>query len=226
MEYYKNLSLENLTQVVDGILITEEWVAIKDFEGLYDISNFGRVKSLKRLVYKTDRRKGTSFGSFYADKILSQDESRGYLIVTLSKNSKSKRCSVHRLVASHFIANPENKKTVNHKKGIKKDNRAWELEWNTHSENNKHAFDKGLSNPKVFKAESNYHIASKPIVRIEKDGSVIHFESASVASRELGLSKNANVSISNCCIGKSKTSYGFEWMFLEHYQERLIATSI
>jgi predicted XRE-type DNA-binding protein len=122
---------------------SEIWKDIKDFEGIYQVSNMGRVKSVGRLV-----NSGKGVHSFtIKEKILAVDYSASYYRVTLSKNGKIKRFSVHRLVASTFISNPENKPQVNHKDGDKLNNKLDNLEWVTVSENNRHAIDTGLSIP-------------------------------------------------------------------------------
>jgi len=127
MEHFENFALSNLTEIVDGVLKLEEWVDIKGYEGFYKISSFGRVKSL-------------SNGKFKKDKILKQGKNHaGYLHVSLSKNNVRITKRVSRIVGFYFIQNPENKKQINHKKGIRTDNRAWELEWSTPSENIKHS---------------------------------------------------------------------------------------
>lgn len=99
----------------------EIWQDIKGWEGYYQVSNIGRVKSLYEDV----------------EKILKQKERR-YLSVCLFKDKKRKYVNVHRLVAQNFIPNPNNKGEVNHKNGIKTDNRVENLEWSTRSENSKH----------------------------------------------------------------------------------------
>ena len=100
----------------------------EDFEG-YDVRTNGVVTSYKR--YKEGRA-------------LKPSLDKGYPRVLLANKSGKKMFSVHRLVAQAFIPNPENKRTVNHINGIKDDNRVESLEWSTHSENNKHAYDTGL----------------------------------------------------------------------------------
>lgn len=115
----------------------EIWKDISGYEGLYQISNFGRVKSLA---------KHCGFGKGYTTKeiILKPHLRLGYISYTLYKNDIPKAIGAHRLVAIAFIPNPENKPQVNHINGIKTDNSIKNLEWVTNSENVKHAFNTGL----------------------------------------------------------------------------------
>ncbi len=122
----------------------EEWRDISGFEGLYQVSNLGRVRSLDRVVGgKCDSKR------FLKGRILKTCKiTHGYLGVNFRQNGTHKNAIVHRLVAIAFIPNPENKPEVNHINGIKTDNRVENLEWNTHSENNQHAYDNGLKKQK------------------------------------------------------------------------------
>ena len=123
-------------------MIKEIWKDVKGYEWIYKVSSYGRVKSLDRTVPQKDGKKKNIKG-----KILNPRKSKkGYLKAGLNLNGKEKLYSIHRLVAIAFIPNPENKTEVNHKNGIKTDNRSSELEWATSSENNKHAFKIGLQN--------------------------------------------------------------------------------
>ena len=106
----------------------EIWKEIEGYEK-YQISSYGRVKSLKN---NKESIKKHSISS------------RGYLVVTLFKNNISKTLTVHRLVANTFIENKDNKLTVNHIDGNKLNNNISNLEWVTYSENTKHAWDTGL----------------------------------------------------------------------------------
>jgi len=111
----------------------EIWRDIVGYEGLYQISSFGKVKSLGN----TKNRK---------EKMLVLGDDDGYSIARLSKNGKTTNFKVHRLVALHFIENPQNKPEINHKGKYpnKKDNRYFMIEWATKEENERHAKRHGL----------------------------------------------------------------------------------
>lgn len=111
-----------------------KWKNIIGYKGLYQINNFGNVVSLSK-----KRGNGRGWNTKKQIKNLNTDK-YGYLTVNLSKKSKKKTFRVARLVAIHFIKNPDNKPQVNHKDGDKKNNFYKNLEWVTSSENNLHAF--------------------------------------------------------------------------------------
>lgn len=125
----------------------EIWKSIEGYEGIYQISNLGNVKSLYRLVkHKTGTR-------VINEKILKQGNSGGYLNVELANDGINTMCLVHRLVAKGFIPNPENKPCINHIDGNTFNNNINNLEWCTYSENNLHADNMGLRN---IKGERHY----------------------------------------------------------------------
>lgn len=152
----------------------EIWKEIKGYENLYQVSNLGRVKSLKRIVNHS--RWGTQT---IHEKILKTTiDKDGYVQVGLHKNNKQSTKTVHRLVAIAFCKNIENKPQVNHINGIKTDNRCENLEWNTISENGKHAYRTGLR--EGFKGEKN------PSSKLtEKEVYEIKHENTSLNQRQL-----------------------------------------
>ena len=120
---------------------TEIWKPKKDYEGLYEVSNLGRVKSLGN---------GKSINS--KEGILKPGKiKQGYLQVTLCKNRKQKRFLVHRLVAEAFLPNPENLPFINHKDEDKTNNSVDNLEYCTREYNNNY----GTRNERVAKANTN-----------------------------------------------------------------------
>ena len=131
----------------------EIWKDIEGYEGYYQVSNLGNVKSLSR--YKQGV-KGTYISK---DIILKPFKNKGgYCLVKLCNNSIEKSFQVHRLVAIAFLENNENKEQVNHKNGIKEDNTLINLEWNTRSENTSHAINTGLI---VMKSGGSHYLYRK-----------------------------------------------------------------
>lgn len=122
-------------------MIEEIWKDVVGYEGFYEVSNLGNV-----------RRKGK------ANNLKGRIHRDGYMLLVLCVNCKGKSFQVHRLVASAFIVNRKNREQVNHKNGIKSDNRLENLEWATRSENAIHAHKIGLipraNNSKISKSDA------------------------------------------------------------------------
>jgi len=119
------------------------WKDVVGYEGLYKISNKGDVIACAKERIKVRNRKTVVVP--YKEKVLNKEKTiYGYERVSLTKNEKSKHLAVHRLVAEAFIENAYGKPCINHKNGIKNDNRIENLEWVTYKENSKHALDTGL----------------------------------------------------------------------------------
>lgn len=180
--------------------MTEVWKPIPEYEGLYEVSNMGRVRSLFR--YK---------------KILKPSPDwNGYATVELWKDHKRKRITIHRLVATCFCENPENKPFVNHLDETKTNNRADNLEWVTHIENCNYgtAIARRLEHTdyrnrrySVEARERQLLAVSKPITQYTKDGKFIRaWASASECSKETGMSISGIRSVVN---GKRNSIFGF-----------------
>ena len=123
-------------------ICNEVWLDIKDYEGYYQVSNLGRIRSLDR-----ESKHSKNHTRFIKGKILSLRENKsraGYFEVSLHKNKKEKRFRVHRLVAEAFLNNENNFPQVNHIDGDKSNNTIWNLEWVTDLQNKKHAWENGL----------------------------------------------------------------------------------
>lgn len=127
MKHWRNTNLEILSEWCDGILYHEKWKEVKGYEGLYEVSSFGRIKSFV-VTSKGRIRKGVPAG--------------GYPQVQLKGGGDNsfETLKIHRLVAIAFIPNPNNLPEVNHIKGDRGDCRVWKLEWSTPSDNMKHAY--------------------------------------------------------------------------------------
>lgn len=135
----------------------------------------------------------------------------GYLQVDLHISTNNvKKMYVHRLVAQAFISNPENKKEVNHKNGIKTDNRIVNLEWVTPSENQKHKFSVLGCCKSMLGRKGKDSPSSKIILQIKDDEIIAEFYGAAEAQRITGICKN---NICTCCHGRLKTAGGYKWKY-------------
>ncbi len=119
----------------------EVWKPIKSYDGYFEVSNLGRVRSITRKIERTDPKKTTEKRLFtYHGKLIPcWVTKRGYLRLAIAKDNVQRKHLIHRLVADAFIENPLNKEQVNHINGIKSDNRVENLEWVTNYENFAHS---------------------------------------------------------------------------------------
>jgi hypothetical protein len=183
----------------------EIWKDIIGYEGLYQISNLGKVKSLARKVLVL--RGDIVINKIVNERILKESkDGDGYLFIHLSKEGISRAIKTHRLVCMTFLPNPENKKTVNHINGIKTDNTVQNLEWATHSENSLHAFLNGLIKP----AKGKLSKCSKPIAQFTKDGIWVRDYDCLSQVKDFGYNIG---NIGSVCRGKVPFAHGFKWSF-------------
>lgn len=207
----------------------EIWKEIKGYEGLYQVSNMGRVKSLKR--YKEGLKNSLILVPEKLMKI--RTNGNGYNQIQLYKDGVSRTYLVHRLVAQAFLPNPDNKPEVNHINTVKTDNRVWvnedgsidyeksNLEWCTKTENANNPLTKehyrecnlGERNPS-FNRISEKHYASKPVIQFTKDGYMIRKWNCMRDILRCKVVKNVG-DISACCRGKLKTTGGYVWKYYD-----------
>lgn len=170
----------------------EEWKPIKGYEGFYEVSNTGKVRSVNRELVKPN---GISY--HYKSVVLKQrDNGNGYLIVCLRKRCSHKNKYIHRLVAEAFIPNPENKSEINHKDGNKTNNVISNLEWCTRSQNAQHGFDNGL----LKKGENHYaHIFTEKEVKYIKENCIKYDANLGInaLARKFNVSQGAIAAIVN-----------------------------
>lgn len=172
-----------------GIMKKEYWKPVVGYEGLYEVSNFGRVKSLK----------------FGKERILKQKIRGGYYSVGLSKNGIVKTYQVHRLVAEAFIDNTDNLPQVNHKDENKLNNSVDNLEWCDAQYNCNY----GTRTERLSKSQINGK-RSKIVIQYNLDGTFVREWPSTMECERNGYK---NTGISKCCNGKRKTAKGFIWAY-------------
>lgn len=181
----------------------EIWKNIRDYEGLYQISNNGNVKSLGRWVNTKCKGKRWQEGKILKPSV----DKKGYLYVCLCKNGYMKNYYVHRLVAEAFISNPNNYPCVNHKDENKQNNCVENLEFCTV----KYNVNYGTRNKRVAEKQTNGKL-SKQVLQIDKTTNevIAEFPSVSEVQRQLRIRIS---NISECCNGKLNTAGGFKWQY-------------
>ena len=165
----------------------EHWKSITGYDGLYEVSDLGRVKSLK----------------YGKERILTPRATHGgYLKVALCKDGKVEQSNIHRLVAKAFIPNPNNLETVNHKDEVKTNNTVSNLEWMSQKDN----INYGTRNKRASEA------LSKQVQMFDKStGELLAtFPSLMEAERVTGIYHG---NISQCCNGKYKSAGGYIWKY-------------
>lgn len=180
----------------DIFYFNEEWRPIQDYEELYEVSNYGRVRSLVD-THRNIRK---------VPKILKARKNRGgYLYVSLYKDGREKKFKVHRLVAKAFIPNPLNLNEINHKNEDKENNHVSNLEWCSH----KYNINFGTCIERMIEK------LSKAVISIDKFGNEEYFPSLREAERQ-GFNSGH---ICACINGKRKTHGGRTWRYVNEKGE-------
>lgn len=182
-------------------LANEEWRAIKGYEGLYEVSNLGRVRSLDRIQSRSSWRQ-REFMQHYKGRILKQQRNnKGYYTVILQVHKKYDMRLVSRLVAEEFIPNPNNLPVVNHKDQVPTNNVASNLEWCTTKYNVTYANAVEMRVAKV----------SRPIEQLTLDGKHVAFYKSANEAQRIGGYDHTN--IGRVIHGKQKQYLGFLWRY-------------
>lgn len=178
----------------------EEWRPVVGYDGYYEVSNLGRVRSVGKL---------DGAGKFRKGRIRKQKISRtGYMEITLSKDTALKTKKVHRIVAEAFIPNPQNLPFVNHKDESRTNNCVDNLEWITPWDNAHY----GTAQERL-KATMPQKIKNlqKPVVQSDLSGNVVSkYESITEAEEKTGVNKSHIV---KCCKGKLTHTGGYRWSY-------------
>lgn len=171
----------------------EIWKDVVGFEGIYQVSNLGNVKSLNY------RKQGF-------EKLLTfKKHNKGYLQVQLRNNKINRTITVHRLVAEAFIPNPNNYTCINHKDENKQNNTVENLEWTT--------FSKNIIYSMRLHPERKRVVLNRPVAQCDKKGNVIKiWKDAHSIFIE---TKMSDWSISECCRGNRHTAYGYTWHYAD-----------
>ena len=157
---------------------------IKNYEGLYQVSNLGRVYS------------------YYKNKILFPGNNKGYLQINLTKDKISKKFFIHRLVAETFIPNPNNLPCVNHIDEDKTNNCVDNLEWCSY----KYNINYGSGLQRKIKA------TNKPVLMLDFNGNIIkEYDSLIIAAKDFGKKCSSGIHIA--CNNENKTAYGYKWKY-------------
>lgn len=186
--------------------MNEVWKDIEGFEGFYQVSNLGRVRSVDRVVDRNGHL------AHIQGKVLSPKVAMPYLGVMLSKNGKAHPARVHRLVAAAFVDNPDNLPCVDHIDGNKTNNNAANLRWCTQKQNMIAASAMGLMRPVPYarrtpeQQERYSNSRKKPVVR--SDGKV--YRCTSDAAEDLGVTYSA---VMHVLRGLTKTCQGYSFSY-------------
>lgn len=185
----------------------EIWKPVVGYEGFYEVSSIGRVRSLARIVECNDGRKRK-----IKDRILKcSRNSGGYYGITLHKDGCTKSVNIHRIVAEAFVPNPLEKEEVNHKDENPSNNHASNLEWVTAKENNNYGTRKERARKAIVEAQG------RAVRQLSRDGELVaEYESLSEAYGATGAFIS---NIVKCARGEYKTAGGYIWKYKDETME-------
>ena len=194
----------NMEQGTKTSPVAETWVPVRGFEGLYEVSDLGRVRSLDRWIAYISKY-GKPYKTLTKGRILSLKISKGYCLAHLSHQGKAIHKTVHRLVAEAFIPNPDNLPEINHKDENTTNNAVSNLEWceqlyNIH-------YGTGI--------ERRASKKRKAIAKFTKDGTYIcTYESVIAAANSVGKGRRGTALISSSANNKRTSAYGYVWRYV------------
>lgn len=187
----------------------EIWKDVVGYEGLYQVSNLGRVKHLYCVVITHSGLTRTINERVVKPRL----QKNGYLVVDLYKNNKRKESLLHRVVLEAFLPNPDNLPFVNHKDSNRQNCKVENLEWCTASYNTKYSYGNNNRRDKMNWKHGKDNANSKAVYAIDKDGNtVFRFDCIMDAERETGI---LNSNIVACLKGRHKTAGGYIWIYAE-----------
>lgn len=188
----------------------EEWRDVVGYEGFYQVSNLGNVRSVDRTVIQ--HRTTGDVEKRIKGKQLKKWLARNYYHVTFSRDGEIKAPFVHKLVAEAFIENKNNYPVVNHKDENTHNNHATNLEWCTqiYNRNYGHCEEKRLNS--FLKSVENHKRKRKPVIQIDKNGNIVNRYYSMNAARKDGFNSPG---IHSCCNGRLKTYKGYVWAYEE-----------
>jgi len=184
----------------------EIWKDIVGYEGMYEVSSFGRVRSLDRRLRN---------GRLHTGSVLKTRIARnGYELVSMYADGMQKTDTVHRIMAQAFIPNPDNLPQINHKDENKANNAVDNLEWCDSAYNNNYGNHiRRIMETESWKPNLEKALATRPksVLCLNQSGDIVsRYESARAAAKELGINPS---NISACCLGKQKSAKGFTWKY-------------
>lgn len=178
------------------------------FEGAYEISTYGRIKSLERNVLKKNGTLHYTISEFIMKAHITWG---GYSRISLFKNSKYFKYPIHRLVAIHFIPNPIGYDQINHIDGNKQNNHIENLEWCNASQNHNHRY-KTLGHIAPRTGVINDAFSSKPVVQLNLNNELVNIYPSIGEAVRSGYNRGH---VSECCNGKRKTHKNSKWQYYE-----------